>query len=125
MISPHIPQPQFIRTLSKSFAWIDSRLMRDGYLPIMTPQDQSLYLFLVLAADHNGVSFYRQEKICDPLGLGFREFRLARSRLVAMTLIAFSPYHAHTPNGYYQVLPINGPPPTLDNDGFNRIGMLL
>ena len=77
----------------------------------MTHQDQALYLFLVLAADRHGVSFYRKEKICDALGLDFSEFEIARDRLIDFGLIAFEPYSAMTPNGYYQVLPVDGRPP--------------
>ncbi len=106
-----IPQPQCVRRIEKSFAWIDHRLLRYGYLPVMTQTDQSLYLFLVLAADRNGVSFYRKEKICDRLGLDFQEFEVARDRLIDMRLIAFEPYSALTPNGFHQVLPVDDPPP--------------
>ena len=59
----------------RSFAWIDHRLLRNGYLPVMTHQDQALYLFLALAADRHGVSFYRKEKICDLLGLDWGAVR--------------------------------------------------
>jgi len=107
----HIPQPQRVRKIQQSFAWIDHRLLRYGYLPVMTQTDQSLYLFLVLAADRNGVSFYRKEKICDRLGLDFHEFEVARDRLIDMRLIAFEPYSALTPNGFHQVLPVDDPPP--------------
>jgi hypothetical protein len=106
-----IPQPQRVRRIEKSFAWIDHRLLRNGYLQVMTHQDQALYLFLVLAADRQGVSFYRKEKICDALGLDFAEFEVARDRLTDFKLIAFEPYSALTPNGYYQVLPVDGRPP--------------
>ena len=70
-----IPQPQRVRRIEKSFAWIDHRLLRNGYLPVMTHQDQALYLFLALAADRHGVSFYRKEKICDVLGPGLGPVR--------------------------------------------------
>jgi len=106
-----IPQPQRVRKIEKTFAWIDHRVLRNGFLPVMTPEDQSLYLFLVLAADRNGVSFYRKEKICDQLGLDFGAFEVARDRLIDLKLIAFEPYSALTPNGYYQVLPVDGSPP--------------
>jgi hypothetical protein len=66
----------------------------------------ALYLFLVLAADRNGVSFYRKEKICDALNLDFGQFEVARDRLIDMKLIAFEGYTMLSPNGYYQVLPI-------------------
>lgn len=107
----HIPQPKKIRTIKGSFAWIDHRLLRNGYLSITTHEDLALYLFLVLAADRNGVSFYRKEKICDALNLDFRQFEIARDRLIDMKLIAFESYTALSPNGYYQVLPVEAKAP--------------
>jgi hypothetical protein len=111
MPTPHVVQPHRVRKIEKSFAWIDHRLLRNGYLAAMTHQDQSLYLFLALVADRHGVSFYRKEKICDLLGLDFAQFEVARDRLIELKLIAFEPYSALTPNGYYQVLPVDGTPP--------------
>jgi hypothetical protein len=107
-----IPQPQRVRKIEHSFAWIDHRLLRHGYLEVMTHHDQALYLFLTLVADRHGVSFYRKEKICDCLGLDWGEFEVARRRLVDCALIAFEPYHASNPNGYYQVLPVDHRPPS-------------
>ena len=108
-----IPQPQRVRKIEGSFAWIDHRLLRHGFLNVMSHPDQGLYLFLALAADREGVSFYRQEKICDTLGLEFDEFRIARDRLMDFKLIAFEPYSATTPNGSYRVLPVDGRPPNF------------
>ena len=113
MKKTHIPQPQNVRKIQGSFAWIDHRLMRDGYLPIMTHEDLGLYLFLTLAADRNGVSFYRKEKICDTLSLSFQQFEIARDRLVDLNLIAYQSYSVMSPNGFYQVLPIRTPAPDL------------
>ena len=113
MKKTHIPQPQNVRKIQGSFAWIDRRLMRDGYLPIMTHEDLGLYLFLILAADRNGVSFYRKEKICDTLSLSFQQFEIARDRLVDLNLIAYQSYSVMSPNGFYQVLPIRTPAPNL------------
>ena len=106
-----LPQPQRMRRIEKSFAWIDHRLLRHGFLPVMTHEDQSLYLFLALAADRNGVSFYRKEKICECLGLDFQQFEVAKDRLISMMLIAFQPYSVLSPNGFFQVLPVDGQPP--------------
>jgi hypothetical protein len=111
-----LPQPQRVRRIEKSFAWIDHRLLRNGFLPVMTHEDQSLYLFLALAADRNGVSFYRKEKICDCLGLDFQQFEVAKDRLIGMNLIAFQPYSILSPNGFYQVLPVDGQPPDFAAD---------
>lgn len=115
-----IPQPQRVRRIQQSFAWIDHRLLRNGYLPVMTQQEHGLYLFLALAGDRHGVSFYRKEKICDALGLDWNEFEIARDRLIDFQLIAFEPYSAVTPNGYYQLLPVDGRPPRFADAIFNR-----
>jgi len=106
-----IPQPARVRRIEHSFAWIDHRLLRNSYLEVMTHHDQALYLFLALVADRHGVSFYRKEKICDCLALDWGEFEEARRRLIDYALIAFEPYNASNPNGYYQVLPVDGRPP--------------
>jgi hypothetical protein len=102
----HIPQPKNIRNIKGSFAWIDHRLIRNGFLDVMTHQDMVLYLFLVLAGDKNGVSFYRKEKTCEAVSLDYNQFEIAKDRLIDMKLIAFESYSALSPNGYYQVLPI-------------------
>jgi len=107
----HMPQPQKIRKIESSFAWIDHRLVRNGYLQVMTRDDMVLYLFLILVADRNGVSFYRKEKICDAVSLDFSQFEIAKDRLVNMKLIAFEGYSVLSPNGYYQVLPIEAKAP--------------
>ncbi len=86
-----------MRRIEKSFAWIDHRLLRSGYLQVMTPQDQALYLCLVLAGDRYSASFYRKEKICDALGLDWGSFEVARDGLIDLKLIAFVPYTAGTP----------------------------
>ena len=116
-----IPQPQRVRRIEKSFAWIDHRLLRNGYLQVMTHQDQALYLFLVLAADRHGISFYRKEKICDVAGLEWGSFEVARDRLIELKLLAFEPYSALTPNGHYQVLPVDGQPPDFAGEIVKRV----
>jgi hypothetical protein len=115
----HIPEPQRLRRIAGSFAWIDHRLLRNGYLAVMTHPEQSLYLFLALVADRHGVSFYRQEKICDLLGLEAHAFAVARDRLLALHLLAFEPYSVTSPNGFYKVLPVDQPAPDFtQQEGF-------
>ncbi|MFH1613693.1 MAG: hypothetical protein ABIG61_01220 [Planctomycetota bacterium] len=107
----HIPQPKKIRNIKGSFAWIDHRLMQNGFMEKMTHQDIALYLFLILVADKNGVSFYRKEKICEEVSLDFSQFEIAKDRLINLKLIAFEAYSVLSPNGYYQVLPIESKAP--------------
>jgi hypothetical protein len=115
MRKTHIPQPQNIRKITNSFAWIDHRVLRNGFLQVMTHQDMALYLFLVLAADRNGVSFYRKEKVCDALSLDFCQFEIARDRLINFKLVAYEAYTVLSPNGYYQILPIESKAPNFVN----------
>ena len=107
----HIPQPQNIRNIKGSFAWIDHRLIRNGFIEVMTHQDIAFYLFLVLVADRNGISFYRKEKICEAVSLDYSQFVVAKDRLINMKLITFESYSMLSPNGYYQVLPIKDEAP--------------
>ena len=107
----HIPQPKNTRNIKGSFAWIGHRLMRNGFIKVMTHQDIVLYLFLIIVADKNGVSFYRKEKICEAVSLDYSQFEIAKDRLVNMKLIAFESYSVLSPNGYYQVLPIGAKAP--------------
>ena len=95
-----------MRRIAGSFAWIDHRLMRNGFLAVMTHQEHSVYVFLALAADRHGVSFYRQEKIGDLLGLDDQAVTVARDRLIELGLLAFEPYSVTSPNGFYQLLPV-------------------
>jgi hypothetical protein len=103
---PRIPQPHRVRTIPRSFGWVDHRLLRDGYLASLTPEDLGVYLFLVLAANRDGVSFYRKDKIAHTLGLTWDQLEEARGRLLARHLVAFEPFGPNEVDGYYQVLPL-------------------
>jgi hypothetical protein len=47
----------------RSFAWIDHRLRSGGFLEKLTPEETALYLFLALAADREGLSCWRLDRI--------------------------------------------------------------
>ena len=55
--------PQRVRTIPQSFAWIDHRLRSEGFLPRLRPEEIGLYLFLALAADQQGLSCWRLDRI--------------------------------------------------------------
>lgn len=107
-IKKRIPSPEQIRTVPDSFGWVDHRLLRRKFLERMKHTDASLYLFLVLAADKDGVSWYRLEKICAILGLTFEQFYHARHRLEALGLIAYEPFAPNEYSGFHQVLTLDG-----------------
>jgi len=101
-----IPEPSRVRRTPRSFGWLDHRLLREGWLETMTLQDIAVYVFLVLAADRDGVSYYRKEKIAKALDLDFGQVAEAIRRLRERELIAFQPFSTHNPNGFYQVLDV-------------------
>lgn len=104
--------PGQLREVPRSFAWIDHRLRSESWLERMRPEEIGLYLFLVLAADRNGLSCWRLERVerampCfDPVSLG-----KAREGLMRLGLLAFRPWSKHAVDGSYQVLAVPCPRP--------------
>ena len=87
------------------FAWIDHRLLREGYIGRASPPALALYLLLVCAADAQGLSYYYDPRAAELLGLASADISTARRELIALGLIAY-----HKP--LYQLLSLD-PQPTL------------
>jgi hypothetical protein len=82
--------PQRVRRIGQdSFAFVPHRFLRDGFLCSLDPDERGLYLFLVLAADRNGLSFYGYDRICAALGLTVEQYVEARNGLIDKDLLAF------------------------------------
>lgn len=73
----------------QSFAFLPHRFLRDGFLCSLSGDELRLYVFLVLASDRQGISFYGFERICSVLTMCLDEFLEARNGLIAKDLIAF------------------------------------
>lgn len=80
---------QRVRKITGSFAFIEHRFLRDGFLASLTHQELVLYLFLVLVADRSGLSYYSYDKICTLVRLPLDEYLCARDALIKKDLIAF------------------------------------
>ena len=94
--------PTRVRTLPAHFAWIDHRLRER--LRELSLEEMALLLFLHLAADRTGCSFWADATIARKLGLREGDVIQARSRLVAKGLVAYrSPLS--------QLLPLEEPCP--------------
>lgn len=78
-----------IRKIEGSFAWISHRFLRSGFFTSLTHHELLLYLFLVLVADRQGLSYYHYDKICSLLSLSLDEYIVARNQLIDKDLIAF------------------------------------
>ncbi|MBW2635041.1 MAG: hypothetical protein JRE14_13130 [Deltaproteobacteria bacterium] len=75
MLEKKILNPERIRRIDGGFSFIPHRFL--------------LYLFLVLASDRNGLSYYSYDRICTLLQFNLDEYIAARDGLIEKDLIAF------------------------------------
>jgi hypothetical protein len=107
---PVVPDPARIRKIQGSFAWLDHRLLREGHLEGLTLVDLAVYVFLVLAADSRGLSFYSKATITKKLQIDWDAFEGAKARLLERGYLAFRPFSIGDVEGVYQILPL---PPSV------------
>lgn len=81
-VVPILPEPTKVRRIQGTFAWLDHRLLREGHLERMTLGDVAVYVFLVLAANREGCSFYRKDQACKKLGIDWDQFEESKARLL-------------------------------------------
>jgi hypothetical protein len=93
-----------VRKIAGSFAFVEHRFLRNGFFTALTHHQLLLYIFLVLVADRNGLSYYSYDKICILLKITLDDYIIARDGLIDKDLIAF--------NGHlFQVLSLPKQPP--------------
>lgn len=78
-----------MRRIDGGFAFVPNRFLHEGFFASLSHAERSLYVFLVLAGDRNGVSFYAYDRICDLLELTLDEYLVVRDSLIDRDLIAF------------------------------------
>jgi hypothetical protein len=89
MIQKKILNPLRVRAITGSFAYIEHRFLKNGFLKRLNHKQLLLYFFLVMAADKHGLSYYSYDKICSFLGLTLDDYIDARDQLMENDLIAF------------------------------------
>ena len=89
MIRKKILTPERVRKITGSFGFIPHRFLTDGFLAALSQHELLLYLFLIMAADRYGLSFYSCNSICSLLGLTVDQYLKARDGLIEKDLIAF------------------------------------
>ena len=89
MIKKKILDPNRIRRIDGGFSFIPHRFLFDGFLASLKQKELLLYLFLILAADRNGLSYYSYDAICTLLQLNIDQYMQARNGLIEKELIAF------------------------------------
>ena len=89
MIEKKILKANRIRHIDGGFSFIPHRFITDGFLAALNQKELLLYLFLVLASDRYGLSFYSYDAICSLLGLSVDEYIEARDGLIEKDLVAY------------------------------------
>ncbi len=85
-------EPDRIRKITGSFAFIEHRFLHDGFWYSLDHHQLLLYLFLIIVSDRNGLSYYSYDKICTLLRISVDEYILARNALIDQDMIAFDGY---------------------------------
>jgi hypothetical protein len=89
MITKKVLVANRIRRIDGGFSFIPHRFLTDGFLKVLSQQELLLYIFLVLAADRYGLSFYSYDRICSFLHMTLEQYTAARDGLIEKDLIAF------------------------------------
>lgn len=111
---PRTPvRPERVRRVERGFAFVPNRFLHEGFFASLSDAERSLYFFLVLAGDRNGVSFYAYDRICSVLETTPDDYVIVRNGLIDKDLVAFD-------GTRFQVLslpaqPITRPRPPLES----------
>ena len=89
MIDKQPIRPERLRQIPSSFSWVDHRLIRHHRLEGHPHGAWALYLFLVTAADAQGLSYYSDATLSRLLKLDLLQLAQARQQLVAADLVAY------------------------------------
>jgi len=89
MITKKVLNPDRIRCIDGGFSFIPHRFLADGFLKTLSQQELVLYVFLILAADRYGLSFYSYDRICSLLHMTLEQYIAARDALIEKDLLTF------------------------------------
>jgi hypothetical protein len=89
MITKKVLDTNRIRHIDGGFSFIPHRFLTGGFLKALSQQELLLYIFLILAADRYGLSFYSYDRICSLLHMTVEQYIQARDGLIKKNLIAF------------------------------------
>ncbi len=113
MITKKIIDSKRVRHIKGGFSFIPHRFLTDGFLAALSQRELLLYLFLVLASDRYGLSYYAYDKICSLLQFTVEDYIEARNSLLQKDLIAFD-------GTLFQVLDLPSKPFTVVNQQENQ-----
>jgi hypothetical protein len=89
MIQKKILNPKRVRRIDGGFNFIPHRFLADGFVAALNQHELLLYLFLILASDRHGLSYYAYDSICSLVAMTVDQYIEARNSLIQKDLIAF------------------------------------
>ena len=104
----------------EGFGFLPHRFLQDGFLSSLYPDELALYVFLVLAANRYGVSFYGHDAICSALGFHLDRYLQARNALITQDLIAFDGRRFQVLSLPERPVPASPPKPLQDQADFEQ-----
>ncbi len=113
MITKKIINSKRVRRIDGGFSFIPHRFLTDGFLQALSQRELLLYLFLVLASDRHGLSYYAYDNICSLLRFTVEDYIESRNSLLEKDLIAFD-------GTLYQVLDLPSKPFNVVNQKENQ-----
>ena len=82
-------RPDRVRTIPRSFSWIDREILHRGLLRRLSQNELLLYFFLCAVSDHQGLSYYGNRRICRTLKFSEAALENARRGLIRGDLIRY------------------------------------
>jgi|GEM_PF-1029972 hypothetical protein len=89
IMKKRILNPCRIRRINGGFSFIPHRFLTEGFYACLSNEEKNLYMFLVLASDNNGLSYYSKKSICTYTGLSHDVYTIARKGLIDKDLVEF------------------------------------
>ena len=114
MIKKKILNRERVRRIKGGFSYIPHRFLTNGFLENLSQKELLLYLFLVMASDRYGLSYYAYDRICSMLKLTGEDYIEARDSLLEKDLIAFD-------GSLYQVLDLPEKPVCQNRQFVNNL----
>lgn len=122
---PAAPRPDLIRRPTGGFGWLDARLLHEHWLAELGPDAIAILVFLVIAADRRGVSYYARDRIAVALGIDLSRVDASLETLLAAGLLAHRPWRSGRRDGVWQVLPLPEKPAPRSAGGQAAVGDVL
>ena len=101
---PTPPLPDFVREPSGHFGWLDDRLLHEHWLLQLGPDASAVLLFLALAADRRGASYWNRGRMAHELSMDLHSLHRALGRLIELGLVVHRPWSPGHVDGVWQVL---------------------